>query len=440
MNRILLLCLLFLPLTLDAAQLVVHDARVSSQPDLTRIVLDTSQSVSHHKVFSLSNPARLVIDLTDAQLKANLPVPSTSDHFLQRIRAGVREGKDLRIVLDLKQSVRAKSFRLQPDGRFGHRLVIDLFPRTDEPVATKSLPNARTAPTVTARRDAIIAIDAGHGGKDPGAIGAGGLQEKEVTLAIARKLATRINRQPGLRAVLVRDGDYFIPLHERIQIARRHRADLFLSIHADAFHDPKVRGSSVFTLSERGATSEAAKWLAARENKADVIGGIDFSRNREVAGVLMEMSQNLTMEQSGVAAQKVLNKLGQVNHLHQSRVQSAGFAVLRAPDIPSMLIEVAFLTNPEEEERLRDRQFRERIADSLVIAVKRYFEDYPPPRVMLAEADASAGEPRRYVIERGDTLLDIARNYQVSLSALRQANQLQDDRIRVGQVLRIPES
>lgn len=451
-STVLLICLLFLELSPSVALGVeILGARLSSQETLTRLVLDTSGPVSEHNIFSLEAPDRLVLDLIDTRMANPLSQPQADNPLLARIRSGERPDEGVRIVLDLKHKVNVKSFRLQPDGRYGHRLVVDLTPKPDLQARQEALEvasrNMSGHPSVKQRsiklkaRDVVVAIDAGHGGKDPGAIGAFGTREKDVTLAIARKLEQLVNREPGMRPVMIRDSDRFVILRDRIRIARQHRADLFVSIHADAFHDRSVRGSSVFTLSDRGATSEAAKWLAARENEVDLLAGIDLGKsNEEVAGVLMNMTQNMTIEHSLLAAKPVLGELGQLGKMHQSRVQSAGFAVLKAPDIPSMLVETAFISNPDEEKRLRDPAFQQQVAKALLKGVKRYFADHPPPQTFFAMNSSSDARAIRHVIERGDTLLDIARDYQVSLPSLRSLNQIEGDRIRVGQVLRIPES
>ncbi|WPL18919.1 N-acetylmuramoyl-L-alanine amidase AmiC precursor [Thiorhodovibrio winogradskyi] len=444
--------LLITLLTLTSSALAgveILGARLSSQEEMTRLVFDTSGPVVEHNIFSLDSPDRLVLDLAGTGLGGELRQPDAGNPLLTRIRSGERAGKSTRIVLDLKRKVRVKSFCLQPDGRYGHRLVVDLTPKPQQEARQEALSAAARDlsghPSVQQRsfkaRDVVIAIDAGHGGKDPGAIGVLGTREKDVTLSIARKLAHLVDQQAGMRAALIRDSDRFVILRDRIRIARKHRADLFVSIHADAFHDRKVRGSSVFTLSELGASSEAAQWLAARENEVDLLAGIDLGKsNEEVAGVLMNMTQNMTMEHSLLAAKPVLEELGQLGKMHQSRIQSAGFAVLKAPDIPSMLVETAFISNPQEEKRLRDPAFQQRVAEAILNGVKRYFAANPLPQTLFAMQNSSGARSVRHVIEHGDTLLDIARDYQVSLPSLRSLNQLRDDRIRVGQVLRIPES
>ncbi len=447
----------------SAAQVDVKGARLWTGPEYTRVVVDVQAPVEH-RVFALDDPHRLVIDLIDARLQGQLADPGADDQLIAGLRSGIRAGDDLRIVLDLKQQVRAKSFNLRPSGPYGHRLVIDLSPKAgsgskDE---NRSSPAPETAglasinqrsahpsirTTAPSNRDLVIAVDAGHGGKDPGAIGGRGTREKDITLAISRKLAKRIDASPGMRAVLVRDRDDYIRLRERIEIARTHRADLFVSIHADAFKDPRVRGSSVFTLSAGGATSEAARWLAERENRADLIGGVDLKQRDDLlATVLLEMSQNATIELSSIAAAKVLSKLQRLGEVHQQRIQQAGFAVLKSPDIPSMLVETAFISNPDEEKRLLDASYQDKLADAILDGVIEYFSEYPPPGTRFAKtpaqtlAQATTSGARQHRIKPGDTLSEIAASYNVRLSVLRDINRLQGDQIRTGQVLIIPGS
>ncbi len=475
---LLFLLLLVLTEAAGAGQIGVDGARMWSGPEYTRFVVDVEGPIQH-KVFSLENPDRLVVDLIDAQLEARLPTPAADDQVISRLRSGIREGDDLRIVLDLKQPVRVKSFNLGPNEEYGHRLVIDLSPKGAPAATARAAPSSRgatrpapageadkassTAATAAAisegnahlsirsqrpaNRDLVIAVDAGHGGKDPGAIGAAGTREKDITLAISRKLAKRINARPGMRAVLVRDGDHYIRLRQRIEIARQHRADLFVSIHADAFKDPRVRGSSVFTLSSGGATSEAARWLAERENRADLIGGVDLKQRDDLlASVLIEMSQNATIELSSIAATKVLAKLQRLGDVHQQRIQQAGFAVLKSPDIPSMLVETAFISNPDEEKRLRDSRFQDRLADAILEGIIDYFAEYPPPGTRFARSStehlsmATTSSAAQHRVKTGDTLSEIAQSYNVSLSQLRDTNQIRGDQVRVGQVLVIPGS
>jgi N-acetylmuramoyl-L-alanine amidase len=431
--RVLLAALLLSVVTSPfAAQVKIHGARIWSAPDHTRIVLDIAAPV-RHKIFSLDGPHRLVIDISDAQFSGELPTADGGDRLVAGLRSGVREGDDLRVVLDLKQDVKAKSFLLEPNSEYGHRLVIDVSPKATPgrmQVASRTEPSMvphhlSVQPKGVRHRDVIIAVDAGHGGEDPGAIGPSGTREKDVTLAISRKLADRINRQRGMRAVLIRDGDYFIALRQRIEKARQQRADLFVSIHADAFRDRRVRGSSVYTLSNGGATSEAARWLAERENRADLIGGVNLAeRNDVLASVLLDMTQNATLEHSTIAAERVLSKLRALGDVHQTHIQKAGFAVLKSPDIPSMLVETAFISNPDEEQRLRSGSYQNKLADYIVDGIIDYFEDYPPPGTRFARdpGERSAPDDLSALPAPGATSFpEVARRYDLELTAVRLA-------------------
>ncbi|CRI67354.1 N-acetylmuramoyl-L-alanine amidase AmiC [Thiocapsa sp. KS1] len=449
-STLLLLLLAVAAQSVCAEQASVRGARVWTDPAKTRLVFETSSAITH-RIFPLDEPDRLVIDLDDARMESNLPKVDLGDAVLVGLRGGVRGGSHLRIVLDLKQPVRAKSFALSPNERYGHRLVIDLTPKDGSGVrrvALPSFPNSSLSKGVAGKgagrgSAVVVAIDAGHGGEDPGAIGAGGTKEKDVTLAIARELAKLIEREPGLEALMIRDGDYYVGLQQRIDMARERRADLFVSIHADAFASANAKGSSVYTLSYSGASSEAAKWLASRENSADLIGGVDLSTNDDLlATVLMDMTQNATIEHSTEAAAMVLANLGRLGVVHRNDVQRAGFAVLKAPDVPSILVETAFISNSEEEKRLRDRGHQRQLAVAILDGVKGYFSKFPPRGVLVDTSPRSGGSggggAREYVIGPGDTLSGIAKQHSVSISALRAHNGLNDDMIRVGQVLSIP--
>jgi N-acetylmuramoyl-L-alanine amidase len=438
MYRLIPLFLLFLSLPLQAQQVEVEGARIWTEPDQTRLVWDIAKPVDH-KIFSLDDPDRLVIDIPDARLEGKLPTVKADEPLLIGIRSGIREGDDLRLVLDLKQKARAKSFLLEPKGKYGHRLVVDLTP-SGKGASGKHAKIAKGHPSdSTHLRNVIVAIDAGHGGADPGATGATGTREKDVTLQIARRLARLMKKEPGMTPVLTRNGDYFIRLRKRIDLARKKKADLFVSIHADAYRNQRVRGSSVYTLSQRGASSEAAKWLADKENRADLIGGIDLSEGDDtLKTVLLDMTQSATLEQSNLAAKRVLANLQKVGSVHKGSVQKAGFVVLKAPDIPSMLVETAFISNPEEEKRLRSSEHQARLAGAILAGIRVYFSRNAPPGTKLAAA--AKGEGHHYVINPGDTLGEIAQQFHVSLTSLRTANRIDGDRIRVGQVLTIPES
>jgi N-acetylmuramoyl-L-alanine amidase len=323
--------------------------------------------------------------------------------------------------------MRARTFTLQPDRERTYRLVLDLSSAGDER-ETAPLNERAAAPLA---RQAIVAIDAGHGGKDPGAIGRSGTREKKVVLAIAKRLASLIDRELAMEAVLIRNGDQYLSLRERIAKARKNRADLFVSLHADAFRHARARGASVYVLSERGASSEAARWLASRENAADLVGGVSLGdKDEQLARVLLDLSQTATLQASHDLGQDILQSLQQTTRLHSSRLEQAGFVVLKAPDIPSVLVETGFISNPEEERKLRNQAHQTTIAKALLAGVRSYFLRNPPPGSMWAE--------RQHMIKPGDTLSGIAQHYAVSTNQLRALNELATDLLRAGQVLRIP--
>lgn len=386
--------------------------------DYTRLTLESKQAIAH-KMFSMENPDRLVIDLEDVELGDALNQLSgkigNDDPYIKGVRVARFKPGTVRLVLDLKSQIKPQLFDLRPVGEYGYRLVLDVYPaQAIDPLMAlldqdKSAPPAGTANTAdksTAEeaaksavishnqsqpaatslknipelraRTLVIAIDAGHGGEDPGARGSKGSNEKDVTLAIARKLNALINDTPNMRGVLIRDGDYFIPLSGRVAKTRKARADLFVSIHADAFIKPEARGSSVFALSEHGATSTAARWLAKKENEADLIGGINIAvKDRYLARTLLDLSQTATINDSIRFARHVLGELDHINDLHSGHVEQAGFAVLKSPDIPSILVETAFISNPSEERRLNDEDYQLKLANAVLSGIKRYFSQNP---------------------------------------------------------------
>jgi N-acetylmuramoyl-L-alanine amidase len=408
----------------------IQAMRVWAGPDYTRVVFDVSKPLDY-KLFSLSDPERIVLDFNGVTL-AEGAARVNPRGLLAGVRSGARNGSDLRVVFDLKGKSRPKSFLLQPAENFGYRLVVDLYPENG---ATPARRVEDIVPSL--ERDVVVAIDAGHGGEDPGAIGPSGLYEKVVTLAIARELARQIDAEPGMRAVLIRTGDYFLPLRQRYMRAREARADLFLSIHADAFSNRSASGSSVYILSPRGASSEAARWLAESENRADLVGGVSLSdKDDTLAAVLLDLSQGATLEASNRAAEQVLTALGRVGRTHKRYVERANFMVLRSPDVPSILIETAFISNPEDERRLRDPAHQRRLAAAIVEGVREFFTRAPPPGTWYAARQDM--EPVRHVVSRGETLTHIARRHRVSVAALRAANNLDGDVVKVGDVLRIP--
>lgn len=451
MRRYLFILLLSIVLPAAAFAAEVQGVRLWRAPDNTRLVFDLDGPVEH-RVFVLKNPERVVIDLEGSSLRGNLRGILDSKSPIRDVRTGMQAGA-LRIVLDMAAVVQPKSFSLTPNQQYGHRLVVDLF--DDDPIAAFAAPSQGASSTVPVpppkkvapkgRRDIIIAIDAGHGGEDPGAIGPRGLQEKGVVLAIARQLQQQINAQQGFRAELIRTGDYFIPLRRRTEIARQKNADLFVSIHADAAPRTSAYGASVYALSDRGATSETARWLADSENRSDLIGGAGNvtlgDKDQMLAGVLLDLSMTASLSSSLDVGQRVLNQMGDVTRLHKNRVEQAGFMVLKSPDIPSILVETGFITNPSESRKLNNRSHQAAIARSIAEGIKQFFYNSPPPGTLIA-AQRNAGRKnlaaQKHVVKSGDSISMLAQRYQVSVAELRRANQLKGDRIRIGQTLIIP--
>ncbi len=429
MRAVIALTSLLLLSSVAYADVQVRSVRMWPAPDNTRLVFDLSAPVDH-RVFSLKNPDRLVIDLKATRMNGSVPKFDFNKSLLKGIRHASRDNASLRVVLDLKGSVRPKSFVLKPNREYGHRLVIDLFDANSKKATT----TPRTVDKPKGRpRELVIAIDAGHGGDDPGAIGRRGTREKDVVLAVARRLRRMVNDEYGMRAVMIRDADYYVSLKGRVTKAREHRADLFVSLHADAFRKSSAHGSSVYILAVRGASSDAARWLARSENKSDQIGGVSLEDKDDLLKlVLVDMMQNSTIEDSDEVARGILGELRKVNSLHKSRVEQAGFRVLKAPDIPSILVEMAFISNPSEERKLRSPSHQARLAGAVMKGIRSYFRRNPPTGTLLAS------RPRRHVISRGDTLSQIATRYRVSVATLRSVNGLQGDVLKVGRVLRIP--
>lgn len=410
--------------------------RVWPAEDHTRAVIDLSGPVDY-KLFELSDPDRIVLDLKGSHFAADFEARA-SGGALKGVRAG-RQGKaDARIVFDLATGAHPKSFLLAPGDKAGHRLVVDLYPAGARPAPVKRAPEIASGGKA---RDIVIAIDAGHGGKDPGSIGASGTHEKRITLAVARELKALVDRTPGMTGVLTRDGDYFIPLEQRYAKARAAKADLFISIHADAFTNSDARGSSVWVLSPRGATSEAARWLADRENRADLVGGVTLDdKDDTLAKVLLDLSQGATMGASNAVAEHVLAALRRVGPTHRSYVERANFVVLRSPDVPSILVETAFITNPAEEARLKTPAHRQKLAAAILDGVQSHFRASPPPGSLFAQERerGKRAAAERYVVSRGDTLSTIAARHGVTIAELRAANARADERVLVGEVLAIP--
>ncbi len=415
--------------TLQAAE--VKNVRLWTEGGVTRVVLDLDKRVQYN-LFPLRAPDRLVIDLEGSYLASNFNDLPSGSGAVRGLRAAKRGADGLRIVLDLDRAARPNSLFAGPVDNIGERLVIDL------PSSTTSVTTKQAPPQSALARDLVVAIDPGHGGRDPGAIGRGKTREKDVVLSIARKLARRVDAEPGMSAYLIRSDDTLVDHVERMERARRKNADIFISIHADAFTDKRARGSSVYALSLNGASSEAARRLAA--SNSDLIGGVDLSGFDPVlASVLMNMSQNAAISSSVKAGKEVLSELKKIGKVHKPKVQQANFAVLRSPDVPSILVETAFITNPSEERKLRDAAHQEKLAAAVLNGVKRYFSNNPPPDTLFARNEqVRKPEPVRYVIARGDTLSEIAERYKVGVALIRSTNKLSSDRVRVGQVLTIP--
>ncbi|MCM2319774.1 MAG: N-acetylmuramoyl-L-alanine amidase [Pseudomonas sp.] len=491
-----LLAVLSTALALLAAETVlaaseIRSVRLWRAPDNTRLVFDLSGPVQH-SVFTLSAPERIVIDVDGAQLKTRLEQLATAQTPIRSLRVAERAPGQLRIVLDMAAAVSPKSFSLAPNQQYGHRLVVDLFdqdetptqasvpvqpakgpanavpprPSADKAVADAPLPVATLPPPVatqppkaapephtptpqppvpSGKRSIVVAIDAGHGGEDPGALGPRGVREKDVVLAISRELQRQINSERGFRAELVRSGDYFIPLRKRTEIARKKGADLFVSIHADAAPRAAAFGASVFALSDRGATSETARWLADSENRSDLVGGVGSvsldDKDRMLAGVLLDLSMTATLSSSLDVGHKVLSNMGRIAPLHKRRVEQAGFMVLKSPDIPSILVETGFISNPAESQKLSTKSHQQALAHSIHSGIRQFFHENPPPGSYIAwlrdQGKIKIGR-REHVVAPGESLALIAQRYQVGLPALRSTNRLSSDNLKAGQMLTIP--
>jgi len=403
-----------------AEQIGINALRYWNTPDQNQLLFDVSAS-PEHRVFLMNNPARLVIDMRNANASKAFAQPAPSHPLFSQVRVAARNKTDLRVVIDLKREINSKEMSLRTNSMNGSRLVIELlnkapvnYAQAKKPAAVKALAEKTPAVNVAAnkpalapqvkelqkvvtkkvekvamrpvqpkkadKRDIIVAVDAGHGGNDPGAHGENGAKEKDITLAIAKKLANLINQQPGMKAVMVRKGDYYVDLNKRMQIARAARADLFVSIHADAFQDSTVKGASVYTLSNGGATSAATRWLEKREN-TDLVSGVSLNdKDNVLASVLLDLSQSATQDASFNVANKVLQNFQRIGELHYSKVQKAGFVVLKSPDVPSILIETAFITNPTEELKLTSSAHQSKMAQAIFNGVRSYFETAAPGR------------------------------------------------------------
>jgi N-acetylmuramoyl-L-alanine amidase len=407
----------------DGAQ--IKDIRLSKNKDYVRLVFDLD-NIADHSLFALQGPDRVVLDVKNASMPHGMVDRVQANSLIRSIRSGVRNDKDLRVVFDLSEEVSPRSFLLAPSGKSGHRLVIDLHDKKDTSKTVKK----------ASKRDVIIAIDAGHGGRDPGATGRSGTHEKNVTLQIAKRLEKDINAQRGMKAILVRKNDRYMRLRDRIHKARDHHADMMISLHADSFPDPRARGSSIYALSVDGASSETARMLAEKENAADLLfGDVNLDvEDQMVKEVLFDLSLTGTIESSLDIGSEILGQLKSVNRVHKKKVQQAGFAVLKAPNIPSVLLETAFISNPREEKNLRSASHQKKVSKAITRGVNKYFSRKAPPGTWLASSECE------YAVCDGDNVATVAEKYDVKESDLRARNALYADNLLAGQVIKIPVS
>jgi len=433
-QRLIPIALFVLFTTAAQAATTVENIRIWAEGGKTRVVLDLSKPAAH-SIFTLRGPDRLVVDLKDGRLaQALISAMPDGVGSVRSIRSGVRANGQLRVVLDLSGDVRSRSFAAGPNSQYGDRLVIDLQ-------YSGSLQTVKRASEgYNPGRDIVIAIDPGHGGHDPGAVGKARTREKDVALAISRKLAARINSEHGMKAFLIRDGDYYVDHRRRMSIADQKNADLFISIHADAVDDRRANGATVYALSLKGASDEEARLLAERENASVRVGGVSLDdKDQVLASVLLDLSQNAALSASLEVGSKIIGELASVAKVRRRTVQQAGLLVLKSPDMPSVLVETAYISNPSEEKKLRDPNHQAKLAGAILGGVRHYFYTNPPPDTQIAmDVRKTPNRQVRYVIARGDTLSGIAARYNVSTAAIRTANSLNNDRIRVGQTLSIP--
>jgi N-acetylmuramoyl-L-alanine amidase len=431
-TRLTLIPLILLLSTAATAGSTVENIRIWSENDKTRVVLDLSRSVDHN-IFTLRGPDRLVIDMKDSRLAKALTQLPKGAGTVRSIRSAVRANGQLRVVLDLNQGVRSRSFTAGPNSQYGDRLVIDLTR------AGNLQPVKRASEEHRPGRDVVIAIDAGHGGYDPGALGRRS-KEKDIVLSISKELARRINAEPGMSAVLIRNRDVFVEHRDRIAIAKKSKADLFISIHADAFDDSRANGASVFALNMKGANDEAAMQLK-RAGKVPVsVGGVSLHDKEEVlATVLFDLSQKAFLSASQDVGAKVSREMSRVAKMHSKEVKQKSLIVLKAADMPSILVETGFISNSAEEKKLRDSKYQARLASAVLAGVRSYFYTNPPAYTQIAmDMRRKPSSQVRHVIASGDTISEIAERYNVSPAAIRRANKLSTNKIRIGQTLNIP--
>lgn len=425
----------------------LEEVRLWRAPDHTRLVFDLSGPISYN-LFTLDNPDRVVIDIKNTQQSAQLGNLDFTGSPITSVRSGVRDGASLRVVLDLTSPTKPSSFILEPNSEHSDRLVVDLYDLEGTTESQVSVATLTPAPSSSEKRDIVVAISAGHGGEDPGSISPNGrLKEKTVTLAISRALEAKINAMPGYRAVMVRGSDYYVELKRRPQIARESRADLFVAIHADWYKNSRAKGVTIYALSGDRADRENARRVVEKENSSDLLGGVggDIALGNlddDVALTLVSLQMAWSMEQSLVAGTRILESLDSVARLRKDKVQQASLQVLNSPDIPSMLIETGYLTNPDDARQLSSSSFQNSMAAAIARGVRNYFYESPPQGTLTAWQKANGivpnTTPGSYTVRRGDSLSEIAAQFSVSLSDLKSANNLSSNTIRIGQELTIP--
>ena len=424
---------------------VVENVRSFRSPEYTRLVFDLDESIDH-RVFTLEDPDRVVVDLIDTEFKENFDNLDLSDTPIISMRSSPREGHDVRVVLDMRGKVEPRSFVLGKNEQYGDRLVIDLYDNNAASDAPHPVVSASASDLISNKRDIVIAVSAGHGGNDPGAIGIKRLQEKKVTLAIAKEIEQRINATPGYRAVMIRDGDYYVGLRRQIEIAHEHNADLFIAVHADAADHPSATGSTIYALSRVGATSEQARRLAEKENSADLIGGVGSisltDKDEVLASVLLDLSMTASVASSLEIGDSLIASMGRITNMRRTNVEQAAFAVLKSADIPSLLIESGYITNPADAKNLDSPAWRERFASAVVAGITSWFFERPPRGTLVAwqkeNGDRPQLAPTTYIVKRGDTLSELAARFEVSIDALKHANNMKSSTVQLGQTLKIP--
>jgi N-acetylmuramoyl-L-alanine amidase len=456
----------------------ITKVRAWKSPEKTRVVLEVTKK-SDYSVFQLHKPERVVVDLKNTTINSDALKDFDYSGLIVSSRNSKRDNNSLRLVLQLRKTTHLKDFQLQPSLGYRHRLVLDLFEKPIQhkktvnqsvkklkpsstkakqltrPIVKKTNFKAKKSVAGLRHRDIIVAIDAGHGGEDPGAAGKRGTKEKKIVLSIARKLARQVNKQPGMKAVMIRTGDYYVSLRARTNKARRANADVFISIHADAFRNSKARGSSVFILSKRGASSETARWLADKENSADLAGGVSLDDKDDLlAKVLLDLSQTASIEGSNSVAKKVLRGLKKIGKTHKKSVERAGFVVLKSPDIPSILVETGFISNPYEEQQLRKTTYQKKVADAIFAGINDYFKRYPIPgtiygqhllvaktsvkQVAKTKSSAVYQTKRQHKVVRGDNLSLLAKRYRVRIKDIKRLNRMRNNTLILGKKLIIP--